>query len=540
LLAASLLASAAMPVAGQAVFGIGAEDGCGGLVGNDTENAVLIGVKVPTSGSCTDILFDLSQVGGQVASGSTGLNPGDQWSISPNWRVPQVAADVHFIFLLYGPAAGTQANRIIMDSGTINDQFFGVAMRMTVGNSLPSSFDSAPGSNTKGIDLVLPTSGVNYSVRLSGGGAAAPPATTGFPRGANGGVEVAFAPLAEINQSEPVGGCALSGLNPMPNAPNNPALDGAIIGYNVYRLNGTAGSPPTAAAFYTASLNADPTDGWQYYMPLTQSYNLTTMDNLGLAGPTPPAASDMNPDDLGGLQNPDGINYTGDEVMIFQDSASNRGTGRATGSAPVVGQGYWYTFQPVMCGSITDFSAAMGWGSGNVFNGDHGNSASAAAAGDDSLDLDLDGTNEFFSPQADFGLPGLGFMYNGALFMTQPVFGQIDPAPAAGGLVLTGSLSGQSVNLQFQTTLESGNVTSFKVYRGAGSSRVLVGQPIAAQGTESSLYQLVDDAVQARRVSRGGAVEYTVDVVYDDGHTSTVGPFSVTLDRATGGGRRTR
>lgn len=540
LLAASLLAAAAMPAAGQAVFGLGGEEDCTGLVANDPENAMLIGIKVPTSGACTDILFDLRQVGGGQAFGETGLAATDQWSISPNWKVPQVPADVHFVFLIYPPAAGSMANRIIMDSGTINDQYFGVAMRQTVGNSLKSAYNTLPGSNTKGIDLVIPPSGVGYGVKLAGATGAV---TAGFPRGANGGVEVAFAPLAELNTTEVVSGCAISGLNPMPNNPADPALDGAIIGYNVYRVNGTAGSPPAATAFYTQSLDADPTGGWQYFLPLTQSYNLTAMDNLGLATPTPPAASDNNPNDLGGLQNPDGVNYTGDEVMIYQDSAANRGVARPAnqGSAPVPGQGYWYTLQPVACGNVSDYAAPGSFSSANLFNGDHGNSRSSAAAGDDSVDLDLAAPDEFFSPQADFGLPGLGLMYGGNIVMTQPVFGMIDPAPTTGGVVLSGSLNGQNVNLQFQSSLETGDVESFIVYRGAGSTRVRVnGQPILAQGNESSVYQLVDAAVEARRVSRGGVVDYTVDVVYTDGHTSTVGPFSVTLDRAAGGNRRSR
>src|SRR5204862_8141835 len=108
------------------------------------------------------------------------------------------------------------------------------------------------------------------------------------------------------------------------------------------------------------------------------------------------------PDDLGGLQNTEGAFGSGDEVMVFQDSLANRGTARATGTAPTTGGSYWYALQPVMCGTI----AALGtvsFSSGQ-FGGDHTSSASALAAGDDAIDLDLDGTIDFFSPQADAGL----------------------------------------------------------------------------------------------------------------------------------------
>ena len=77
---------------------------------------------------------------------------------------------------------------------------------------------------------------------------------------------------------------------------------------------------------------ADFVGHWEYYLPY-DSFDLTVSDPSGMAaqdtnGDTLPdgdgtdALSDRNPDnDLVGLQNPDGIPYTGDEVMLFQDSA---------------------------------------------------------------------------------------------------------------------------------------------------------------------------------------------------------------------------
>lgn len=523
LLAATALA-AAIPASAQVPLGgIVATEGCAGAVDNDAENAELIAIKVPTGGSCTDMLFDFSQTGGQRAGGAqTGDAINIQWNVPPNWKNAQVGSDAHFIVMVYPPAGGALANRIFVDSGTIGNQDFTAATRQTIGNSIPSSY-----AGTQGIDLNLSQSG--YSVKLRGPAGAT---TNGFPQGANGGIEVAFAPVAEVNPTDLVGGgCTVSGDTHNPSTPADPAVDGVILGYNVYRLVGTAGTPPTSTQFYNASLDADATQGWQYFMPLTQSYNLTSPDtNPGSS--TPPAPSDTNPNDLGGLQNPDGTMFSGDEVMIFQDSASNRGSARLTGSAPVGGTGYWYAFQPVLCGAVADFSSAtFGFGpGGSIFSGDHASSVSTLAAGDDAIDLDLDGNIEFFSPQADFGLPGLGLTYNGIPALSEPVFGSVNPAAAGGAVTLSGRVNGQAVDLTFQTSLETGDVQGFNVYRGIGDSRVRVNQQlILSQGTESSVYQLVDDVVQARRLSKAGSVQYSVEIVYADGHTSSVGPFSVAI-----------
>lgn len=537
LLAASLLAMGTSAFAQVPVAGVVATEDCTNILFNDTENAELIVVKVQqTGGACTDMLFDLRQTGGLSAGGATaGDDVNVQWLVPPNWKNGQLGTDTHFAYVIYPPAAGQIANRMMLDSGTIANQDFTAAIVQTVGNSIPASIP-AP---SRGIGLTLTSSGT-YGVKLAGQAGAT---TAGFPRGANGGVEVAFAPLSEVNDTDLIGGgCDVSGETRNPFTPNDPAVDGGLLGYNVYRLAGTAGSPPTAQNFYDASINANLDDGWQYFMPITQSYNLSAADNLSLGAPTPPAGSDNNPNDLGGLQNPDGVMSTGDEVLIFQDSASNRGLLRASGSAPVAGTGYWYAVQPVMCGSIGDFSAATGFGpGGGLFAGMHAMNVSALGAGNDAIDLDLDGSVDFFSPQADVGnQPGLGFTYNSLPVISQPVFGSVNPAPAAGRVSLSGRVDGQAVALTLQGGLE-GDVKGYYVLRGTGADAVRVNEHlILATGNESSTYQLGDDAVQARRLSRGGTVQYSVEVVYTDDHTSVAGPFTVTLDRAAPAGRRSR
>jgi hypothetical protein len=523
LLAASLLASGTSAL-GQAVpvAGVVATEDCTGLMFNDTENAELIVVKIQTAGACTDMLFDFRQTGGLNAGGATvGDDVNVQWLVPPNWTNGQLASDAHFAYVVYPPAAASRANRMMVDSGTIANQDFTAATIQTVGNSIRSTVP-AP---SRGIDLTLSSSGT-YSVKLAGQGGAT---TAGFPRGANGGVEVAFAPLSEVNNTDLIGGgCDVSGEARSPSNPADPQVDGGIVGYNIYRLAGTAGSPPTAQNFYDASINANADDGFQYFLPVTQSYDLAALDNLSAGGPGTPAGSDTNPNDLGGLQNPDGVMYTGDEVMIYQDSATNRGVPRSSGTAPAAGQGYWYAAQPVLCGVSTDWAASRGFGpAGGLLVGNHGMNVSALGAGNDAVDLDLDGTIEFFSPQWDAGTNvGLGFTYNSLPVLTEPVFGSINPAPAVGRVALTGQLSGQNLALTLQGGLE-GDVKGYNVLRGTGADAVRVNsQLILANGNEGTVYQINDDAIQARRLSRGGVVQYTVEIVYQDDHTTLAGPFT--------------
>lgn len=497
--------------------------------GNPLDAAELYAVKVPQgSGDCTDLLFDLRATGGQQGGGADAS--GLLWGVPPNWRAGQLATDTQITILVYPPAAAGQGHRISIDSDDTSTQDFGISARQTIGNSIPSSY---AGAGLAGIDLTLPGGSATYGVKLAGTGSTA---TANFPQmaGAAGvlqAVEVAFAPLIEVNNVDWTGnGCSVAGRLANQATASPAGNDGAIIGYNVYRVTGTAGTVPTPTDFYNASIDADPATGWQYMMPLTSSFTINAGDPApGAAGTNSPI--DSIPNDLGGLQNADGSYSTGDEVMIFQDSLANRGTARATGTAPVTGTSYWYAFQPVMCGNVSQF-ASLAFSSGQ-FNGDHATSVSALAAGDDAVDLDLDGNIEFFSPQADAGLPGLGLAYNGLPALSAPVFADGTRAlPATGDVTLTGNMSGANVNITFQAGMQSGNVQGFNVYRGAGDARVRVNeQLILAQGTESSVYQLVDDAVQARRLSKGGSVQYMVEIVYNDGHTSLVGPFAVAVER---------
>src|SRR6185503_17566165 len=129
-----------------------------------------------------------------------------------------------------------------------------------------------------------------------------------------------FAPIAERNP-DMIGssGCSIGG-----EVRDEAAGFGMIVGYNVFRLPGTAAVVPTPRDFVGA---------WQYYIPF-DSFDLNVADTVGVAGPDmnndglpdgdgTDAPSDSLPNDLAGLHNPDGLPYTGDEVILFQDSAKN-------------------------------------------------------------------------------------------------------------------------------------------------------------------------------------------------------------------------
>src|SRR6185369_3287425 len=129
-----------------------------------------------------------------------------------------------------------------------------------------------------------------------------------------------------------------------------------------------------------------------------------------------------------GFQNPDGVMFSGDEVLLYQDSSNNRGVARATGTAPDLSgaTSYWYAFQPVLRGSVPDY-ASSGFGPGSaLFFGDH----RIDLDGDgrpDAVDLDLDGTPDFISPQAEAGISGLGLTNAHLPLLSAPVLGRADP-----------------------------------------------------------------------------------------------------------------
>lgn len=520
LLVGAVAATLAVPASAQVlVQGRVAEPGCTGVV-SDISAAPFGGelyvFKVASAASSsTDVLFDLSNKGGMAAGGAL-VGGSGPWSVPPNWRNPQAPDDVHYAIITLGPDA-TAANRVYLDSGTISPFNYGFAMYQTVGDSLPTGTDA-------GIGLTLPGA-TQYTVDLGAGSA-------DFPQAGSGGITVAFSPLAEVNRTSLSGPCTIAGDTDAAGDPDG--IRGLVIGYNVYRLP-DAGGAPTAADFQNG--------GFQYFIDLT-TFDPQTSDSTP-GGPGMDAPTDMGLGDLAGMQNPDGDMYTGDEVLIFQDTDSNTiaGSGtvvpRTTGSAPVLGTTYWYAFQPVVAGMVSQY-ASVGFANGSgAFPGDHTMDLDMNGMAD-AVDLDLDGTPEFISPQAEAGLPGLGLTWNSQIVISNPQQGSFANLPAGGQISLTGAPTEDGVSIQFSTGLESGDVAAYNVYRVAGDSRVQVNrEPILPIGGESNVYQVVDGRTGRARVARGGIYRYVVETVYGDGSTTEAGPFEVQIGEERGA-RRSR
>jgi surface antigen len=524
LVASALLApglALAAPVIGQA-----ANEDCSDLQYADTANGELYALKLTTSAPPavrdTDWLFDLREKGGLQSNGGTVLAP-DNYSIGEAWNVSQADTDVHFVYITYPAAAPGQPAKVFIDSGVRAAFDFQVAAVQQIGNSLPATVDA-------GIGLTIPGTNTQYGATLR-------PATAPkmFPVGASpsgsatyGSVNIAFSPLAEVNSNDRVAGvCDIGGVNLNPLDPTR----GAIIGYNVYRIPATGTAPPPHSEFdRVARTLSDADGGWVYFLDL-RTFNVTLADGTATGN----APSDTAVTDLAGLQNPDGRMYSGDEVLILQDNENRAGVTRTRANelAPMPGVNYWYAVQPVVRGNVSSFPNTLGFTVNDVMQGQHQLDLNGDGSFD-AIDLDLNGTADFISFQAEArngSQDGLGLTAGSMPALSAPMFFNGALAlPAFGQVSLSGSLRGNDVNVQFTTGLEKGNVLGYNVYRVTGDQRVRVNeQPILAQGSESNVYSIVDSATRSRGVR---SVDYMVEIVYSDGTASTmVGPFAVSLDQ---------
>ncbi len=494
----------------------------------DSANAELYVLKITPTASQrkNDWLWNTDQKAEPASDSQALLDTGGFWSSGDVWALAQGGADMAFVFITFAPSGPGEPAELYVDSNDGASVDWGVAPLQRVGDSLPTGRDA-------GIGLAIPGTASTFTATVRPGVTKSfPIRTTPSGSATAGSSNIAFGTIAEVNPADAVAGaCQIggNGFNPRDNT------RGAIIGYNVYRIPGTAGTVPTRADFQAAVLtDSDADGGWVYFLDL-RTFNVTAADtNPGAPGTNAP--SDTAPTDLAGLQNPDGRMYSGDEVVIFQDSANRSGVSRVRAAelAPVPGQSYWYAVQPVVFGTMAEYTAS-GFTVNDFFNGDH------------RMDLDGDGefdavslnsvagshnTPEFISPQAEAengGQEGMGLTNGGVLLLSAPMF--LDGAaalPAFGQVNLSGSVTGNDVNVQFTTGLERGSVLGYNVYRVAGEQRVRVNeQPILAKGGESNVYQLADDATRNRGMR---SLDYMVEIVYSDGTPSTmVGPFTVTI-----------
>lgn len=477
-----------------------------------------------TPASYTDYGFDLSGKTTMAASATPTicrLASGFTWTRDDNDREFATAApsDVEYVIVTLPPEAAGGAGRLLIDSGVQSDPTMDSGTWQYVG---------------------------------AGNGWTATPTLPGArgTKASAGGFNGAELQIGIVSELEPAGraplgtNCFIGGNAPRPGAAAT-GPNGLIVGYNVYRVAGTAAAPPALAAFMD---NA----AWQYYIDVTQFD--TDMDAGGLTAPQrdqmPPvtATSDNAPDDLAGLQNSDGVFYTGEERLFFQDTpflpSGAMRTFQGGASAAVENSGYWYAAQPVLSmGSLmnTAFNG-IGFTNNGVFNGNHVIPVTVTGGSWQGIDLDLDGTPEFLNPQVQAGIQGLGLTNRSLPLLSQPVFADTATAalPADVQVTLNAEMTGSRVNIEFSLGLTSSDVRGFNVYRLGGAERALVNKTlIPSQAGEGSVYSVVDDAIgTARRVRREATFQYELEVVYGD-HARTYGPFDIT-SAGREGGRRTR
>lgn len=497
--------------------GVVAEQGCTGMIpDNRLAGGEIYVLKTHNAGSGPDDhrdwLFDLTAKGG----GQTpGVDVGGPMYRLDGDRFIRHVVPPEQIFTIVTYPDGWMAIDSAQARGL--DESMGVVQLQHVGDSLPAGIDN-------GIGLKLPGVAGQYSAgivdRQSG-------TTATFPYGTRTGIEVAFSPIAEINMMDVSGtGCTVGG-----EIMDEQARFGLITGYNIYRFEGPPVRPPTTAEMV---------GHWQYYCPFGD-FDLNVADTAGASGPDrngdgmpdgddTDAPNDAFPNDLCGLQNPDGIPYSGDEVIIYQDSYLNPdGTPRISGTGPDRGRGYWYAFQPVVFQGatvLTDYDS-LGFSDADSWVGTHAIDTDADGVAE-SLDVDQDGSRDFYSPQVVIGQTGLGLTNGGLPLLSNPVHGQINPAIAIGQPRITARVvAEQQVNLTFATGFEMPEILGYEVRRHVSPTDVegvrVNPHVILARGGDGNVYQLNDRVPFAGRLSR---LSYSLHVLMADGSFGPrFGPF---------------
>ena len=515
LTAALAFASAAQ--AQEEAVGAVADGACQNLVANNVgSGGELYALKVHNPGSGpdehTDWLFDLRAKGGaQIPNVDAG---GATYQVLGRWKHHPNPPEHLFVIMTF-----PDGNIAIDGQEVRSSNAYGAVERQQIGSSLGVG-------TAAGIGLDLPGSAAQYEISSMVDTHTGAPAR--FPFGTRQGIEVAFAPIAEVNPTELAPGCTIGS-----EAEDPEARFGLIVGYNVYRIPGDPGIVPAAVDFI---------GGWNYYIPYS-SFDTHVPDTYGSAGPDmngdglpdgdgTDAPTDANADgDLVGLHNPNGVPYDGDEVLIFQDSARNPdGSPRAYGTAPDVSgaQGYWYAFQPVLFSSTTTLADydGLGFTRDDMFVGQHALDVDGNGQLD-ALDFDLDGSPEIYSPQAEQGILGYGLTNNGLPLLSPPVFGRANPAFADGGVTLAAKASAGGADLTLSSPYETGDITGYDVYRlGAGDSRVRVTAfSIDAVGSEAAIYQIKDRRRVSPEERLAGHIVYVVEVHHRGGISYNSRPF---------------
>ena len=454
-------------------------------------------VKAVGSNPKTDWQAHLfSKSGGGVGMGLGDFSGGVALVLGVNFTETEAGDQTEAMF--YTCPNGQMA----FDSGLIMNSFFGSAALQTVGNSI------LPGG------LALPGGAGAYSVDFGSGPVDFP--AVGTAAGSPAAINYAFAPLVEQNDVDQ-GGFTWGGQAPDP-GPLYPQNPGFIIGYNVYRML-DGGSAPDVATLGTAA-------NFVGFVPMGFDQ---TVGDPGAAGADAPADGNAL-GDFAGMQNADATAYTGDEIMLYQDGPVPARDGATLLMSPAdPTMAYWYAVQPVVNGSVADFTNV------SIVNGpaqDH------TIMGGMAVDLNLDGDAEFFSPNETAGIPGLGLTHGGLPLLSPVALSDPTNLPASGVINLDIELGRGGVELQLNAALEAGNVLGYNVFRLGSESREQVNESlITARGGNGNSYELVDGRFSGRRAR---ALSYEIDVVYNDGtETATFGPFEAEV-ATRGNARRSR
>jgi hypothetical protein len=468
---------------------------------DDATGAEVYTVRISRSNPSTysDYGFDLTSKGGSATpalcdlSGSTWVRPANDREFDWQW------VDV-FVFVTLPPLGPGEPGRLLVDSGRADTLYARETTWHEVGSG--DGWTTAPRRPR------------------------AVPARSGRDDGL-AAVHVEFGAVAEVNATELARECTIGGDSWIWDSATR-TRHGLLSGYNVYRLPGAGGSPPDTTAYLAP-------DAWQYFVPLGSF--LEAADATGLSMPQregmPPAtaASDLAPNDLAGMQNPDGTFFTGDELLLFQDSpALPDGSPRDSlhGTAPRVDNGYWYSVQPVISVGSLSNSAFDGIGFTNnlVFVGDH---VMTLGNGVQGIDMDLDGRPEFYNPQVAAGIQGLGLTNADLPLLSAPFFVDTTSVllPAVEQVALTAWLDARPPRLVLSVGLEGTDVLGYDVWRltDTGRSRVNANF-LRAEGAEAATYEIVDPVLAARRSTRRTSwPRYEVEVLRTDGTATVPGPF---------------
>ena len=381
----------------------GADD-CVPVIDIKADGGELFSLKVNGSAGHADWAIHMGAKGGA----NVGIQDGDVGGphvgaenayqvIASNFREPEQPSDVVTVYVTFPNGA------VAIDSGDLSTGFNFVTgvVQQVVGNSQPFVVPNA--------GIRIPGDRAAYTADLGSGPEL-------FPRAVVGGWEVAWAPLLEIHDVAGVlpgddpseGRCTVAGGAGDLDASREQQSWGTLAGYNVYRL------PADGARPSRAEIGA--LENFVYFAPVR--------------------ADVIVPDQLSELIDPDGTPQTGDEILLFRDVALNPdGSARQIGLAPEPGRNYWHVIQPVTMGDIggwSDLEFTFSW------EGPEPVTERWVPLRDDwRTDLDGDGSFDsvalprydppdegsgptFYSPQAEWGLPGLG-LTNGGLPLLSPV-----------------------------------------------------------------------------------------------------------------------